>query len=143
MFAAAQNPLLAQRVVERARQSDDLFDGLAVAATPQRIIGFIVEGNVEHRTEIEIEPEDAQQLAGNFPVAPNECNIVPVAQLLRIRRLVPDQPQARDAASFLVDRDDRLDFAEIAQIIDQLPELPRALNVAAKKNESARLDTTK
>jgi hypothetical protein len=75
-------------------------------------------------------------------VPPNECNIVPVAQLLRIRRLVPDQAQPRDAASFLIDRDDWLDFAEIAQIIDQLAELARALNVAAKKNESTRLDTT-
>ena len=74
---------------------------------------------------------------------PDERDIVPVAQLLRIWRLVPDQPQTRDAASLLIDRNDRLDFTEVAQVVDQLPELPRALNVAAKKNESARLDAPK
>ena len=77
------------------------------------------------------------------PCRLNEGNVVPVAQLLRVRRLVADQPQARNAAALLVDRDDRLDFAEIAQVIDQLPELRRALNVAPEENEPARLDPTK
>src|ERR1043166_8979071 len=143
MFATAQNPLLAHRVIECAGQSYHLLDSLAVATAPERIIRLVVERNVEHRTEIKIEPEDAQKLAGDFPVAPDQCNIVPVAQLLGIRRLVPNQPQARDAPSLLIDRNDRLDLTQIAQIVDQLPELPRALNVAAKKNKSARLDATK
>jgi hypothetical protein len=118
MFAAAENPLLPHRVVERTRQSHHLVDSLAVAAAPQRIIGLIIEGDVENRTEIEIEPEEAQEPTGYFPMAPDEFEIVPVAQLLRIRRLVSDEPEARDAASLLIDRDDRLDFAEVAQVID-------------------------
>ena len=49
MFAAARDPLLAQGVVECARQPNDFVDGRAVAAAAQRIVGLIVEGNVEHR----------------------------------------------------------------------------------------------
>jgi hypothetical protein len=39
----------------------------------------------------------------------------------------------------LVDGDDRFDFAEVPQIVDELPELRSALDVAAKKNERTRL----
>ena len=79
MFAATQDPLLAKRVVKRAGQPNDLFDVLAITTPAQRIIRVIIEGNVQHRTEIEIEPEDAQELSSDFPVPPNECNIVAVA----------------------------------------------------------------
>ena len=66
-----------------------------------------------------------------------------IAKLLRIRRLGPDQSQPRHPAAFLVDRDDRLDLAKVAQIIDQLPQLRRTLDIAAEKNESARLNPAK
>ena len=143
MFAAAQNPLPAQRFIERTGQPDDLFDGLAVAAAAQGIISLIVERNVEDRAEIEIESKKAEEPARYFAMLPNERYVIPITQLLRIRRFVPDQPQSRNAPSLLIDRDNRFYFAEIAQIIDQLPELSRALNVAAKQNVPTRLDATK
>lgn len=62
---------------------------------------------------------------------------------MRIRRLVPDQPEPRHSSTFLVDGDDRLDLAQIAEVIDQLPQLHRALNVAAEKNEAAGLNPAK
>ena len=129
-----------QRFVERAGEPHHLLDVRAVAAAAQRIVRFVVEGNVEHRAEIEIEAEEPQQASGDLAVAPNECDVVLLAQLLRVRRLVADQPQPRNAAAFLVDRDDRLDVAEIAQIVDQLPQLRRARDVAAEKDEAAGLD---
>jgi hypothetical protein len=143
MFAATENPLPAQPFIERARQPYDLFHALAVAAAAERIIRVVIEGNVEDGTEIEVETEQAEEPAGDLAVAPDEGNVVAITELLRVRRLVPDQPQPGHAAAFLVDRDDWLDLAHIAQVIDQFPQLGRALDIAAKENESARLHPTK
>ena len=57
MFAATQDALPAHGIVKGARQPDDLFHALAVAAAPERIVRVIVEGNVEDWAEIEIESE--------------------------------------------------------------------------------------
>jgi hypothetical protein len=70
----------------------------------------------------------------------NERGIAAVAQLIRIRRLVADEFKAGDATALLIDGDDRLDVTEFAKVIDELPQLRGSLDVAAKKNESARLD---
>ena len=35
---------------------------VAVASAPERIVGLVVERNVEHRAEIEVEAEEAQQV---------------------------------------------------------------------------------
>ena len=94
-------------------------------------------------TKIEIESENAQQPSGDVAVAPDQIDIILVAQLLRVRRLAADQAQPRNAAAFLIDGDDRFDFAEIAQIVDQLSQLRRAFDVAPEKNESARLNAPK
>ena len=69
-------------------------------------------------TEIEIESEEPQQTAGDVAMLPNEFDVAFLAQLLRIRRFVPDQAQPRNPSAFLIDRDDRLDLAEVAQIVD-------------------------
>ncbi len=59
--------------------------------------------------------------------------------MLRIGRFVPDQAQPRNAPAFLVDRDDRLDRTQIAEIVDQLLELSGTDDVAAENNEAAGL----
>ena len=56
---------------------------------------------------------------------------------------MPIKPQSRNAAAFLIDRDDRLDFAQVAQVVDQFPQLRGALDVAPEKNEAARLHAPK
>ena len=111
----------------------DLRDVVPVAAPAQRIVRLIIERNIEHRAEIEIEAENAQQPAGDRAVAPDQLEIVLVAELLRVRRLVADQLQPRNAPAFLVDGDDRLDLAQIAQIIDQLPKLRGRPDIAAEE----------
>ena len=73
----------------------------------------------------------------------DKIDIAFVTQLLRVRRLVSDQTQTRDAAAFLIDRDDRLDFAQIAQIIDELSQLRSARDVATEKNKRAWLHFSK
>src|SRR5437867_10183835 len=143
MFAATCDPLLAHCVVERAGVAHDLLDRFAVTATAQRIVGVVVERNVEHRTKVEIEPENAEQTARDVSMPPDKIDIVLVAQLLRVRRLAADQSQARHAPALLIDGNDRLDLAEIAQIVDQLSQLRRAFDVAPEKNEPARLDAAK
>src|SRR5205085_12197286 len=69
--------------------------------------------------------------------------VVLVTQLLRIRRLVADQSQTRNAAAFLIDGDDRLSVAQIAQVIDQLSQLRRAFDIAAEKNKPTGLNSSK
>ena len=49
MFAAARDPLVAHPVVERAGVAHDLLDRFPVTAPAQRIVGVVVERNVEHR----------------------------------------------------------------------------------------------
>ncbi len=139
VFAAAHDPLLAHRVVECSRIANDLFDRLSVATTTQRVVRIVVEGNIENRTKIEIETKSAQQAPRDLAVPADKIDIVLVAQLLGVWRLVADQTQPRDAPTFLVDGDDRLDLAQLAQIIDQSAQLHRALDVAPEKNEAARL----
>src|SRR5436305_3471124 len=143
MFATARNSLVAHRVIERTGITDNLVDRFPITSPAQRIVRVIVKRNVEHGAKIEIEPENAQQTSGDIAVTANEIDVVLVAQLLGVRWLGADQTQARHASAFLVDGDDRLGFAQIAQIVDQLSQLRRALNVAPKKNESARLHAPK
>jgi hypothetical protein len=121
MFAATQDPLLAQCFVKGARQPNDLFHCLSVAAAAERIVGVVIERNVEDGTEVEVETEKTEEPAGNFTVTPDEGYVVAIPQLLGVRRLVPDQAEPRDASAFLVDRYDRFDGTEIPEIIDQFP----------------------
>src|SRR2546421_8069849 len=91
MFAATRDSLVAHRVVEHAGVANDLLDGFPITTTAQRIIGVVIEGDVEHRAEIEIESENAEQTSGDVAVPADKIDIVLVAQLLRVRRLAPDQ----------------------------------------------------
>jgi len=134
MFAAAGDPLLAHGLIERAAIAHNLFDIFSVAPAAQRIFGVIIERNVEHRTKIEIESKKSEQTSGDIAVAPDQIDIVFIAHLLRIRRFVSDAPQSRDASAFLIDCDDRLDVAQVAQIVDEPSELRRALKIAAEEN---------
>ncbi len=143
MFAAARDPLPSHRFVECTGISHNLLDGFPVAPAVQRILGVIVEGNVEHWTKIEIEAEKAQQTSSDIAVSPDQIDIILIAQLLRVRRFVSDAPQSRDASAFLIDRDDWLYVAQIAQIIDELSQLRRALKIAAEKNVRSRLHAPK
>ena len=72
-------------------------------------------------------------------MAANKRPVAFVAQLLRIRRFLADQPQARNASTFLIDGDDRLDLRDITQIVDQLSQLFGLLDVASEKDKPARL----
>src|SRR6476646_11273869 len=123
MFAAAGDPLPAHGFIKRTGVAHNLFHIFAVTPAVQRVFSVIIEGNVEHRTKIEIEPEKAQQTSRDIAVAPDQIDIVLLAQLLRVRRFVSDAPQPRDASAFLIDCNDWLDLAEVAQIVDELSEL--------------------
>lgn len=74
---------------------------------------------------------------------PNEFDIALLPQLLRVRRFVADHPQTRNAAAFLIDGDDRFDLADGAEIVDQLAQLRRTLDVSREKNKTARLHPLK
>src|SRR5689334_5606639 len=137
MFAAAGDSLISHPVVKRTGVAHDLLDGFPVTPSTKRVVGAIVERNIEDGTKIEIESKNAEQTTGNIAVSPDQIQIVLVAQLLRVWWLAADQSQTRNAAAFLIDGDDWLDLAQIAQIVDQFSQLRSALNVAPEKNESA------
>jgi hypothetical protein len=143
MLSTTQDPLPSHSVVERTREANDLVDRLSIAAAAQGIVRVVVERNVEHGTKVEVESEQPKQPARNVAVPPDERNIAAIAQLLGIRRFVPDQTQPGNASAFLVYRDDRLDLAQVPQIVDQLPELKRALDVATEKDVAAWLNAPK
>ena len=73
-------------------------------------------------------------------MATDEGEVAAVPELLGVRRFVADQLEARNAAAFLVDGDDRFRLTEIAKIVDELAELLGGLDVASEENESARLN---
>jgi hypothetical protein len=76
-------------------------------------------------------------------VTPDQIDVVFVAQLLCVWRLVANKAQSRDAASFLVDGNNGLDLAKVAQIIDELSKLRCALDIASEKNERPGLHAPK
>src|SRR4029453_13239023 len=143
MFAAAGDPLLPHRLIERTGIAHNLLDGFSVAPAVQRVFGVIVKRNVEHGTKIQIESEKAQQTSGDVAVAPDQIYIVLIAQLLRVRGFVSDATKSRNAPAFLVDCNDRLDVAQVAQIVHKLSELRRALEIASENNERPRLHAPK
>src|SRR5260221_13330168 len=113
MSTAACNRMRSQRFFTSGSTAHHLLVRFPIATAAQRIVGIVVEGNVEYGTQIQIESEEAQQTSGDIAVAPDQFDIVFVAQLLRVRRLVADQTQSRNAAALLIDGDDGLDFAQI------------------------------
>src|SRR6476620_182766 len=143
MFAAAADPLPAHGLIERTGVAHNLFHIFPVTPAVQRVFSVIIEGNVEHRTKIEIEPEKAQQTSRDVAVAPDQIDIVLLAQLLRVRRFVSDAPQSRNAPAFLIDRNNGLDVAQVAQIVDELSELRPTLEIASEENVCPRLHAPK
>jgi hypothetical protein len=73
-------------------------------------------------------------------VATDQIQIPGVAELPGAGRLVPDTCEARNAAAFLVDRDDRLNAAQIPEVVDEVAQLLGRRDVAAEENEPSRLD---
>src|SRR5262249_19056497 len=140
MFAAARDSLLAHGVVESAGVAHDLLDRFSITAPAQRIVGAIIERKVEHRAKVQIESENPEQSSGDIAVTADKTGIILVTQLLGVWRLASDQAQSRNAAAFLVDRDDWFNRTQSSQVIDQLPQLRRAFDVPPEKNEAARLD---
>src|SRR5436189_5704813 len=102
MFAAAGDPLPAHGLIKRTGIAHNLFNIFSVTPAVQRVFSVIIEGNVEHRTKIEIEPEKAQQTSGDVAVAPDKTDIVLLAQLLRVRRFISDRPPSPGAPAVLI-----------------------------------------
>ena len=95
MFAATGEPLPAHGLIKRTGIAHNLFDIFSVTPAVQRVFGVIIEGNVEHRTKIEIEPEQPQKLPRDVAVPAHQCGIIFIAKLLRIRRFVAEQLEPR------------------------------------------------
>src|SRR5690606_28121525 len=97
------------------------------------------EGEVEDGTEVEIEAEEFQDPAGEASVPFDQRVFVLLAELLRAGRFAADEAEPGDAPALLVDGDEGFDLAEIAEIVDELPQLPGGLDVASEEDEPARL----
>ena len=91
VFAATEHSGGAQAFIEGARLLDNFCRGAPVAAPSQGVIGFVVEGDVENRAEIEIEAEEAKQAPGDVAMPANLREVAFVAELLGIRRFVANK----------------------------------------------------
>jgi hypothetical protein len=140
VFAAGEDAFGLEGFVEGAGVADDLGDVVAVAASAEGVVGFVVEGDIEDGTEVEIEAEHAKEAAGDFAVAADEVEIAFIAELVGIRRLVADELEAGDAAAFLIDGDDGLDDAEVTEVVDEFAKLGGRLDVATEEDEAAGLE---
>src|SRR5581483_3462919 len=116
MFAAACDALLSHGVVKCTRVPHHLLDRFAVTTSAQRIVRVIIKRNVQDRAEIQIESKNPKQPARNIAVPPDQLEIVPVSQLLRVWRFATNQSQAGNTSAFLINRDDGFHCAEITEI---------------------------
>lgn len=139
MFSTTEDASAAEGGVEEACFGNNFLDGFAVAATLERVVGEIIEADVENRAEVEVEAEEAEEFGGEFPVPGDESGVVVVAELAGIRGFFADESEAADATAFLVDREDGFVFGEVAQVVEELTELGGGLDVASEDNEAARL----
>jgi len=87
----AQHARSTQRVVKRSRVPDYLLDRFSITATTQGIVRVVIKGDVEHRAKIEVETKNSQQTPGDVAVPADKIDIVLVAQLLGVGRLVTDE----------------------------------------------------
>ena len=102
----------AESGIKDSRLLDDLVGSRSVTASTKGVVGFLVEGDIKDGAEVEVETENPKELSGQFAMAGDEFGIALVAELAGIRRLVAEEFQSGDAASFLVDRNDRFNVAE-------------------------------
>src|SRR4029077_14015721 len=79
MLPAAGHARSTQRIVKRSRVPDYLLDSFSVTTTTQGIVRFVIKGNIEHGTKIEIETEQSQQISGAVAVFANQLDISLVA----------------------------------------------------------------
>jgi hypothetical protein len=132
VFAATQDSGGAQGVVECGGFLVDLGGGAAIAAAAQGIVGFVIEGNVEHGAEVEIESENPEDATGEIAVELDEIEVAFVAELLGIWWLAAEKLEAGDAAAFLVDGDDGLGVAQVAKVIDEFAKLGGGCDIATE-----------
>ena len=72
-------------------------------------------------------------------MAAHERGVVAGAELGRAGRLVAHGLEPGNAPAFLVDGDDGLRVAEVAQVVEEFPQSGGGLDVAGKKDVTARL----
>ena len=141
VLAATEDAGAAEGVVEGSGELDDLGDVGAVAAAFDGVVGFVVEGDVEDGAQVEVEPEEAEEVAGESAVPGDEVDVAFLAKLLGVGGFVPDFAEAGDAAAFLVDGDDGFDVGDGAEVVEESAKLSRTLDVAGENDEAAGLDS--
>ena len=90
MFSATENAVFAEGVIKCAGVPYHLLDIVTVTTPAQGIIGIIIEGNVENRTEVHVESKHPQQPRRDLPVLADQPEVAFVPELIRIRRLVAE-----------------------------------------------------
>jgi hypothetical protein len=140
MFATSEDARGVKRIIECACVFDHLRGTISVAAAAKGIIGLIIKRDIEHGTEIQIEAQHAQEPTSDVTMPPDKREIAAITKLVRVRRFVADELQPGNAATFLVDRDDWLDRAKFAKVVDELPKLRWSLNVATEQDKGAGLN---
>jgi hypothetical protein len=100
-----------------------LLGVFAPASAFEGVVCGVVVGDVEDRAEVEVEAEEAEDLAGEFAVLFDEVGVAFVAKGLGIGRFLADESEAGDATAFLVDGDEGFDVGQVAEVVDEFAEL--------------------
>src|SRR5262245_6736754 len=109
MLAATQHPGRPQRGVKMLGVRDDLCRRASVTAPAQGIVGFVIEGDVQHRAEIEIEAEKLEQPSRDVAMPADESRITLIAKLTSVGRFIANKFQSRNPAALLIDGNDGFD----------------------------------
>ena len=82
MFAATEHPLFTHRAGECSGVCDDGGSVRAPGPIFERVLQVATNGNIDHRREVQIEPEESKDFAGQGTVALNQPQVALFAQLL-------------------------------------------------------------
>lgn len=130
----------AHGTIEHAGVVDDLLRVFSPAASFQRVVGGVVVGDIEDGAEVEVETEEAEDLAGEFPVLFDKVGVALVTQRLGVWRFLANETEAGNAATFLVNGDEGFDFRQVTKVVNEFTELFRRNDVPTEEDEAAGLE---
>jgi hypothetical protein len=142
VFAAGEDSLFSHGDGECPGELSDLFGGFAEGPVFQRVVSFVVKGDIENGAEIEIESKESEEFAGEFTMALKEGFVTLVSELFDARGFGADLLQTGDTTPFLIDRDDRFELAKRAEVVDEISKLLGGFDIASEENKSSGLDFT-
>ena len=127
------------------RIAEDFTGRAAIRTRVQSVreLAAFLRDDRHDRCKVDIEAEDAQQLARNFPECSHAGEIAVLTDRARRRHRGKDGTQTIDQAALLIDATQRSRRHYFPTLIEHLSYLLRRFDVAAEENDAARFDLVK